>query len=432
VTAPTLSEHLATLRDSPFANALARAASPARVWLVGGAVRDAALGRARSDYDAVVERDAVRTAERLAAALGARLVRLGGEPEGVLRIVLRSAEIDLWDLAGGRLRDDLARRDFTVNAIACDLASGEIVDPFGGLDDLARGRLRATRDSVFDEDPLRVVRLARFAATLPGFAVAPETASLSRARAPQLARIPGERIRQELHRLWPGRGFAAAQRALEESGAWPELWRPPGSGAATRDSAVVRAATLERVAAEVAAASPRPEAGLAAGHALCCRAASDAPGDTIEELARRRILSRRERHDVARLLAWLADAEPTADEPGLAWLLHGAGDFHAEALGLAAAFAGPEAAALWTRLAGPARSLLERRGDEILEPKPLLTGDEIAELLGIAPGPELGAAARRLTEAQVRGVVRSPAEARAALRSGARDGASGRSPSTAD
>jgi poly(A) polymerase len=435
VTSTSLADRLDTLRESPLARRLALAAPPARAWLVGGAVRDAALGRTRVDLDAVVDRDAAGVAGRLAQALGARLVRLGAEREGVFRVVLADAEIDLWDLAGGRLEDDLARRDFTVNAVACDLAGGEIVDPFDGLGDVERRRLRATRASVFDEDPLRVLRLARFAATLPGFTVAAETARLARARAPLLARVAGERIRQELVRLWTGAGWKSAQAALERSGAWPELWRHP-STAGRGDSAVAAAATLERVAATLVEAPRRPEADVAAGHALCARAAAgESAGAVVEELARRRVLTRRGRHDVWTLLGALAAPHPPGDDAGLASWLHRAGALHAEALGLAAAFAPATRRPAWEAAARRARALLAERGGEILEPEPLLSGGEIGELLGLPPGPELGAAAKALLEAQVRGEVRSVAAARRALAQRASRGgsdASGRSRSGAD
>ncbi len=426
MTETSFADRLDALRESPLAQRIARAAAPARVWLVGGAVRDAALGRGGVDLDAVVDRDAAGVAGRLAQALGARLVRLGEEREGVFRVVLADAEVDLWDLAGGRLEDDLARRDFTVNAVACDLATGEIVDPFGGLRDVARRRLRATRATVFDEDPLRVLRLARFAATLSEFAVEEETAELARARAPLLVRVAGERIRQELVRLWSGAGWASAQSALERSGAWPELWR--ATAVATPEASAVEAgATLERVTAAVAEAPRRPEASVAAGHALCARAAAgEAAGAVVEELARRRVMTRRERHDVGTLLGALGAPLPPGDDAGLASWLHRAGELHAEALGLAAAFAPAAGRPGWEAAARRARSLLAERGGEILDPKPLLSGGEIGELLGLAPGPELGAAAKALLEAQIRGEVRTVAEARRAL---APAGGTGRDPS---
>ncbi len=124
---------------------------------------------------------------------------------------------------GDSLEGDLLRRDFTINAMARDPLSGEIVDPFGGRDDLERGVIRAVGDdpaSRFDEDPLRLLRAARFAAQL-GFEIEPATAKAIELQAPTLARISRERIRDEFTKLLmtshPSRGL----RLLVDFGLMP-------------------------------------------------------------------------------------------------------------------------------------------------------------------------------------------------------------------
>jgi tRNA nucleotidyltransferase/poly(A) polymerase len=416
----SISDRLEALRRAPLARALAEHAARlgTRAWLVGGALRDAALGLESADLDAVVERDAAALAATLARALGARPVPLGGGHFGAVRLVRGELTLDLWDLEGAPLEADLARRDFTVNAIALDLARGEIVDPHGGLQDLERGILRATRESVFEEDPLRVIRLARFAATLDGFAA--DASALRRARAAscRLDEIPGERIRQELGALWRRAAFAPAQRALEEAGAWPALWRPPEAegAAAAQASAAPAAALLDALAGGSADEAPGPAARVSAGHALAARAAAgaEAAPAAISRLAGRRALSRAERDGALRLLGLLADPPPALDGD-LAWLLHRAGRSWRLAFGLAAGFAGGADAALWRSLAPRAGALLAARGEAVLAPVPLLDGDAVAGLLGIEPGPEVGAALDRLLEAQVRGGVRDAREARATV-----------------
>lgn len=124
---------------------------------------------------------------------------------------------------GDSLEGDLLRRDFTINAMARDPLSGEIVDPFGGKEDLEQGLIRAVGndpDSRFEEDPLRLLRAARFAAQL-GFEIEPLTANAIKLQASTLARISRERIRDEFTKLlmthYPARGL----RLLVDFGLMP-------------------------------------------------------------------------------------------------------------------------------------------------------------------------------------------------------------------
>ena len=126
---------------------------------------------------------------------------------------------------GDTLDGDLLRRDFTINAMARDPLSGEIVDPYGGRYDLERGLIRAVGDdpaSRFEEDPLRLLRAARFAAQL-GFEIEPATAQAMAAQASSLARISRERIRDEFTKLLitpqPARGL----RILVDAGLMPYI-----------------------------------------------------------------------------------------------------------------------------------------------------------------------------------------------------------------
>lgn len=124
---------------------------------------------------------------------------------------------------GDSLEGDLLRRDFTINAMARDPLTGEIVDPFGGREDLERGLIRAVGDDPvhrFEEDPLRLLRAARFAAQL-GFEIEPATAEAIALQAPTLARISRERVRDEFTKLlvteYPARGL----RLLVDFGLMP-------------------------------------------------------------------------------------------------------------------------------------------------------------------------------------------------------------------
>src|SRR6476646_9946391 len=124
---------------------------------------------------------------------------------------------------GDSLEGDLLRRDFTINAMARYPRSGEIVDPFGGRDDLEHGLIRAVGndpDSRFEEDPLRLLRAARFAAQL-GFEIEPHTANAIKLQAPTLARISRERIRDEFTKLLLTQHPARGLRLLVDFGLMP-------------------------------------------------------------------------------------------------------------------------------------------------------------------------------------------------------------------
>jgi poly(A) polymerase len=171
------------------------------VWVVGGAVRDRLLGRATDDVDLVAPGNVSELARRLSRGTRASAFALS-EEFGAWRVTARdrSWQADLMPLEGETVEDDLGRRDFTVNAMAEPLAGGDVVDPFGGRDDLARRRLRMVTDHTFADDPLRVMRLARLSVAL-GFDFDDDTRTAARASAPRLPEVPGERAFGELKQI---------------------------------------------------------------------------------------------------------------------------------------------------------------------------------------------------------------------------------------
>src|SRR5947209_4212514 len=143
------------LLHQPVVRALLDACGPVECHLVGGVLRDRALGLPTHDLDAIVAGGKGREiAGRLAASLPARLVLLGGKEFAAYRLVGADLTVDLWDREAAPLHADLARRDFTVNSFALDARSGEVIDPFGGVTDLQRRLLRATTPESFAGDPL--------------------------------------------------------------------------------------------------------------------------------------------------------------------------------------------------------------------------------------------------------------------------------------
>ena len=178
-------------------------------WLVGGTVRDREMGRVAPDVDVVVDDDPAAVAAAVAAAAGLPWFPLSHE-FGAYRVVGDGRHLDVAGLRGGDIATDLGMRDLTVNAMALPLAGGPLIDPFGGRDDLARGRLVAVSDSIFVDDPLRLLRVARLAHTL-GFGVDSRLRDRTRVDAGLLGGAAAERVLSEVAlTLAVGRSAAAA------------------------------------------------------------------------------------------------------------------------------------------------------------------------------------------------------------------------------
>jgi putative nucleotidyltransferase with HDIG domain len=170
-------------------------------WLVGGTVRDRLLGRETADFDVATAGSAADVARTLGRAADGFAFELS-EAFGAWRIVAhdRTWQVDILPLNGATIEEDLGRRDLTINAMAAPLGAVGYVDPFGGLEDLRARRLRAVSPVAFERDPLRTLRLARLSCEL-GFEVDVATQALARAAAPALAEVAPERVFNELRRV---------------------------------------------------------------------------------------------------------------------------------------------------------------------------------------------------------------------------------------
>jgi putative nucleotidyltransferase with HDIG domain len=191
------------------------------VWIVGGAVRDAALGRNVVDLDLAVADDPAAAAKAIARGGKGHSFELSAE-FATWRAVAAdgSWQIDLTALRGGTIEADLAERDFTIGAIAVPLEGGEPIDPYGGLADLDRRVLRVVGERSFAADPLRLLRAARLAAGL-ALEVDPATVALARCEAQRAAEAAGERQLVELRQLIGGPDPLRALRLLDELGLTP-------------------------------------------------------------------------------------------------------------------------------------------------------------------------------------------------------------------
>jgi poly(A) polymerase len=187
------------------------------VWIVGGAIRDALIGQPVADADLAVERGREEEAARAIARVAGGSAFELSEEFATWRAV---ASTDGWhvDVSGLRaesIEDDLRARDFTINAIAIPLAGGDPIDPTGGAGDADARILRAASENAFAEDPLRLLRAARLATGL-ALTVEPGTVELARAHASHAADPAGERQFAELRAIVAGPDPLSGMRLLEE------------------------------------------------------------------------------------------------------------------------------------------------------------------------------------------------------------------------
>ncbi len=317
-------------------------------WVVGGAVRDELLGRGVVDLD-IACRDPEGAARAYANRSGGAPFPLS-ERHGAWRVALDAGRtVDFTPLPGG-IEEDLAARDFTINAIAAPLAGGEPTDPFGGRGDLEQKVVRAVSPSVFEDDPLRLLRAVRLEDEL-GFRMDAETEQLVSKQAELVTRPAGERILAELVRL-----SAAGYRRADKLGLLAPL---KGSSAGLDRGELVDRPAYRLVAVFGDSLSHFPVSNELKGYA--------------------RALLRAERPDDGSLRA--IHRFRRATEP---WALD------------ALAFVGA------TEHADAVRGARENDPDE-----PLLRGDE----LGLPPGPEIGRLLELVEEERAAGEISTREEA---------------------
>ncbi len=359
---------------------------PPGTALVGGAVRDALLGRlaAQPDLDLVVPGEAIALARRLARQRGGSCVVLDPERD-MARLVLQGWTVDLARREGSDLASDLWRRDYSANAIALPLAPGApLLDPTGGLEALERRQLVAVCESNLLDDPLRLLRGIRLAAELELTLEATSLGWIGR-HAARLGTVAGERVLSELERL------AAApdgQQGLEQALALTLLqaWgADPQAGATLASLTPGAAAERDLSPAETAWALP------------LARLARLLPPAAVEHLRGSRRLQQRcggLRRWWERLAAGGSGGlETLAEEPRLQLHRDLEADLPALLLGL------PRAGAQ-----GALRRWRDQE-DPLFHPRGPLNGHVLSQALGLAAGPELGALLQHLTRERAFGRI---------------------------
>ncbi|HXV78111.1 MAG TPA: HD domain-containing protein [Candidatus Polarisedimenticolaceae bacterium] len=432
----------------------------AELCLVGGYVRDAALGLPPGDLDLVGGRRVRALLGEIRERFDTAGFRFRRRGVTTWRFCLDGRPVDLVDASRRGIEHDLFRRELTANAVAFDLVDRRLVDPARGLDDLGRRLLRGPRSDAFADDPVRSLRLCRFVACMPGFSVSPRTTAEARRVALSLRRSPAERLRPELDKLLAGADPARGLQMMRGLGllavVLPEL-SPLERCVAGRGRPDVWAHTLATLSV---AAGPRRLPGLARVRQPEQRAVlrwslllhDVAKPETLafttdgrptfhghEELGRRRgaALMRRlrvpetRRRRVERLVlnhlrpGHLADggASPRA----LARLARAMGDdlplLVAHAACDARASGGPGQPARWRRLAAVLTALLGAYDRRPAEPTTaLVDGRDVMRVAGIAPGPRVGRLLERVRRRQRAGLLRTRDQALAFLRRATRPG----------
>ena len=379
------------------------AAAGCRLYLVGGIVRDVMLGRPLDTaFDLDITTDAQPPAVKsilegwadtlwtqgerfgtIGARLGDRRVEITTHRQERYEPDSRKPEVVFADA----IEADLSRRDFTINAMAVELPDGSLVDPFGGAADLAARRLRTPLDpeETFSDDPLRMLRAARFLAQFELAAEEPLVSAMA-AMADRLAIVAAERIRDELDRLLalpdPRPGF----KLLFQTGLAERVLGPVEDGAAAVDRlGRVGDDPTARLAVLLADVGALAEVQRALDER---RATTSVSRAVVEILASARLAVGLQPRTLPELRRWVVGAAPYVDQS------------------VAVANAMGEVG----ELAADVEALMEAEPD-LLGP-PVLNGDEIMALLGLEPGPAVGAAVVELRRHRIYSGPLTPQEAR--------------------
>jgi len=461
---------------------LARVLGPERqAWVVGGTVRDALAGAGPGDLDITVPSGAVALARDLADRLGAALHVLD-EARGAARVAggpgraWQGPQVDIADFRAPGLSGDLRGRDFTINALALAVrrlvAAGEadVEDPVGGLEDLAARTVRLCAPRSLEDDPVRVLRAARFGAQ-PGWRLDPDLGAAALGAAHGLSRASAERVRDEILAILAGPASAVGLRLLDGWGALgvllpegeamkattqPEphrfdVWEHSLRAVEGADLLASRARELEPWGEALAGHLGEPLGdGATRREALKLAALLHdvaKPETRSVEAGRTRFLG----HDVLGAQRVIAIAERLRLSGRMAGVLERLVRYHLRpmhlaqsgavsrraryrffrdlgddardllllALADAAALRGDSPLAVWSGPGGrTVCELMAGHAEEVaaLSAPPLLDGRETMEALELPPGPEIGRLLRLLREAQAVGAVTTREAALAYIR----------------
>jgi tRNA nucleotidyltransferase (CCA-adding enzyme) len=385
---------------------------PPQACLVGGAVRDALLGR-QADYldlDFVVPHDAVKIARKLASHYQAGFVVLD-EARQIARVVFDTATVDIAQQEGETLETDLYRRDFTINAIAYNPQTQQIIDPLQGVADCRAGIIRMVSPANLQDDPLRLLRAYRQAAQL-GFTIEPTTQSTIRQLAPLLANMAAERVQVELNYL-----LQSSQGTPWLTAAWQDQllyhWFPDTKAdnftqiAATDNAAIVLAQTWQKLANQL----ETPVSGKSLSWLSLAKLANLLPSEV--EPAEAQLLqlkySRAEIRAVLIMIQYLPQLLSHITSPMSLreqyFFFQAVGSvFPALAvLAIAEGVSVESIAPLMNRYLNPE--------DQVAHPTPLVKGHDLMQQLKLPPSPQIGELLTEIQIARIEGKVSTRGEA---------------------
>lgn len=196
----------------------------AEIYLVGGTIRDFCLEKDNFDKDIVVDKiEAKKFAQTLAESIDATFIPLDEENK-IYRLMLKDKIncIDIANLIGANIEEDLKRRDLTINSIAINLKTFEVIDITGGLDDIKLKKIRHISEKNFVDDPLRLLRAFRFQALL-GFDVDEKTFEIIKKHISKINQPAVERIRYELIKLFEGEYAHMSLINMDKTGLLEEI-----------------------------------------------------------------------------------------------------------------------------------------------------------------------------------------------------------------
>lgn len=199
-------------------------AQGAHIYIVGGTLRDFYLGQPNFDKDIVVDKaDAKKFAQNLAKSVNATFIELDEENK-IYRLVLKDKKnfIDIASPLGKTIEEDLRRRDLTINSLALNLQTFEIIDVAGALNDLKAKKIRHISEQNFIDDPLRLLRVFRFQATL-GFSLDKELITIIKKHALEIKKPSVERVNYELLKMFSGAYSVKALKVMDRTGVLKEI-----------------------------------------------------------------------------------------------------------------------------------------------------------------------------------------------------------------
>lgn len=408
-------------------------------FFVGGGLRDVLMRREIKDFDFALAGAYAELPVKFAQTIEGTFFWLDRQRHQA-RVVRKNGNenlvFDFAPLRGGTIEDDLLLRDFTVNALALPLISGNVtlIDPLRGMEDLRRMVIKACSEGSFDDDPLRLLRALRFAATL-GFTIEAGTWAKICDKAHLLAKVASERIRDEFFQILTASGVGSSLMKLYESGLLMEIVPAhfflgdsdhlDNNGRASIEKRISHAVAVERISAGCF-----PDKELQLHHYLYREVEARIPLVSLIKLAAFLDETDNPEQLTAMFVERLRMGSKACKILGI--LCERNGNFFAMSerkhtkRSMYRFFMDREPAGLAAVVLALARESISRElGMELadfyfrefptIHDDMLLSGDEIMTILGIGPGHQVGEAIKRLRDAECAGLVNNKAEARVFL-----------------